>query len=501
MCEYLKEDENVHLELHKPEDKDRFIVLVNSLAAVMEDNKDTSQPPPETASVSTKAKPLLAPFIHTLFSTLSTYWNCTRDCKDSHRAALALSTNRTSSANVAESPSFTVLLSKPTSPNLAILWLETGITVKEGPSVTPAAKQNAVQTVTRQKTKRNPAVRFAQPDTHSTRSATIKDLCAVTRETKRNRINLSVIGSSLSRHNEPGDRKAMFGECEPVSFIEGFLKNSTELSLSGKICLAVVLSHSFLDFCGRPWVIGGWAAKNLHLMQTGVSLMLRPFLITDMVQRKERYSAAASLAVLKAKLRDHGKLLMQVFQQDSDLPAPNQPPSEAKDAIETWFKSIDWDVCEQTRQAVEACIDGTLLDSLDIPLAPQGKNAPSTPRTRRLTTQAAGNLDEAFAKVFHQRVLAPLEADFVSLWPDADPDQVVSGLKLPSTRPSSGLTQSRRRVNSRNNLAPCPSPYLKAQHQTRSSTCSPSLANPSLANLRLGQGRFFDSSNDVDNAE
>lgn len=132
------ESSEICIELAKPNDADGFIELLNNLAAVMKDDRNKSQPPPETAQVSSKDKPLLAPLVLNLFSTLSRHWHCTRVCKDSHQAALALFTNRTYSADDDGSVLFTVLLNKSMSPKPVVMrWLETGITVREPLFVLP----------------------------------------------------------------------------------------------------------------------------------------------------------------------------------------------------------------------------------------------------------------------------------------------------------------------------------------------------------------------------
>lgn len=103
----------------------------------MENDKNTSRPPPEPARVRSKAKQPLASLVFNLFSTLSMNWRCAHICKRSHQAALALDTNRTYSEDDDASASFTVLLSSFESPTPVIRWLETGITVREPLFVLP----------------------------------------------------------------------------------------------------------------------------------------------------------------------------------------------------------------------------------------------------------------------------------------------------------------------------------------------------------------------------
>ncbi|MBE3049832.1 hypothetical protein IMZ48_46510, partial [Candidatus Bathyarchaeota archaeon] len=144
-----------------------------------------------------------------------------------------------------------------------------------------------------------------------------------------------------------------FKECEPITFSKGFLENDTELSFEGKICLAVVLSFSFLDFCGKPWFPKGWTKNNLQLMKNGEDVMLQPFLVTDILSGKGQPSIEATAPIWEAKLLHHGILLMEIFQQDvlpdTLPPLPKQPrnalPRE-RERAKAWFKSIKWDACE-----------------------------------------------------------------------------------------------------------------------------------------------------------
>ncbi len=139
MISESSESDKIRIQLAKPNDADGFVELMNNLAAVMRDDRNKSNLSPETAQVSSKAKPLLAPLILNLFSTLSKYWRCTRVCRDSHQAALALFTNRAYPADDNASASFTVLLSKSMSSSSkpVIRWLEASITVREPLFVLP----------------------------------------------------------------------------------------------------------------------------------------------------------------------------------------------------------------------------------------------------------------------------------------------------------------------------------------------------------------------------
>ncbi len=275
-------------------------------------------------------------------------------------------------------------------------------------------------------------VRIALPELKPRQFAPVIDLCTITKRPNTRRIKLNIDGNLLFRHDDTDVRMTAFQDCEPVSFSKGFLENAAELGFEGKICLALVLSFSFLDFCGRPWFPRGWTKDNLYLMQNGDNLSLQPFLVTNMRSEKRQPSTKGPVEIWDAKLLDHGILLMEIFQQDSlrqGLKQPGKDPTDQKYIAKAWFESIKWDVCEQYARAVDACINGLLIDNLhtswrltahnvDGPLGSQ----PPTP---------AETLDEIFARMFYDAILAPLEADFASQWPNQDPDQAISTLKLP----------------------------------------------------------------------
>lgn len=141
-------------------------------------------------------------------------------------------------------------------------------------------------------------------------------LCDMTKGPNTSRVSLNVDGSSLLYHGETDVKMTTYRECKPISFSKGFLENDSELAFEGKICLAVVLSFSFLDFCGKPWFPGGWKKDNLYLMQTGHNLSLQPFLVTDIKSEKRGPSVVATIEIWDTKLLDHGILLMEIFQQE-----------------------------------------------------------------------------------------------------------------------------------------------------------------------------------------
>ena len=201
---------------------------------------------------------------------------------------------------------------------------------------------------------------------------------------------------------------------ESVSLAEGFFGNETELDINGKLCLAVVLSYSLLDFCVEPWFPDGWTKNGIYLLQYSGHLLLRPILVTHLCPTPK--CSQPSRVSGDLKLLFHGILLMEIFKQ---APLPLQMNlgkdidfSDLRKMARKEFDAVKWGVCERFRQAVEACIEGDQGGQLDTPEDPE----------------------ESFATTFCTRVINPLETDFTPLCGDRDPDQVLSELKLPSIK-------------------------------------------------------------------
>jgi hypothetical protein len=262
----------------------------------------------------------------------------------------------------------------------------------------------------------------------------VTDLCAIIKKSKT-RLNLNVDGVSLSRQAETDLQMKNFEDCEPVSFTKGFLENETELGFEGKVCLAVILSYAFLDFCGKPWFPGGWTKDSLYLMQHGGNLFLQPFLVTNMAAtQRESKPPAPATAARAMKLLHHGILLMEIFQQDPlrVTPKPGGKVASLEDTAQESFKSIEWDLCERFGQVVGTCIKGKFIDSAIISSIPSLQSAADPSASHSSSPPEIS--DEDFGRLFCERILAPLEADFASQWQGKDPDQVISTLKLPSIK-------------------------------------------------------------------
>jgi len=106
-----------------PQARSSLLESLDELAKAMKDN--SKQPLPEEAALTSRSKPLMAPLLLNLFSTISRYCDC--KCAKPHRAMLLLFTHRSIPKNT-DSHSFTMLLSRGKPGNH---WQETGVTVKE----------------------------------------------------------------------------------------------------------------------------------------------------------------------------------------------------------------------------------------------------------------------------------------------------------------------------------------------------------------------------------
>lgn len=124
---------NILVKLFPPQILNQRYELLESLeklAGIMDKDYASDPPPPEEASVVSKAKPLMAPLLVKLLSTISQYWRC--KCTSPHQAALLLLTHRISPKP--ESPaSFTVLFRHPGASLPFNRWQEARITVFENP--------------------------------------------------------------------------------------------------------------------------------------------------------------------------------------------------------------------------------------------------------------------------------------------------------------------------------------------------------------------------------
>ncbi|KAF4633983.1 hypothetical protein G7Y89_g4133 [Cudoniella acicularis] len=385
----------------RPTDQQERSDLVKSLAELAKAAKDDSkQPPPEEAvPVTSRSKSSIAPLLLNLFSTISEYCRC--ECTRPHRAILLLFTHRFLPKNT-DYHSITMLLSRGKSVK-GIHWQETEIAIKER---SPVPK---VQIILPEESA-IPEIDQAPGNESLTR---VTDLCTTMDNLTTSRLNLNIDGKSMFQHAETDLQLTGLEDVESVSLEEGLFCNETELDIGSKTCLALVLSYSLLDFCWKPWFPGGWTKSGICLLQYSRQLLLRPTLVTYIRQHPK--SSDPSKVSSDLKLLFHGILLIEIFKQASLPSGVNLGETVIEDfrvKARKEFDAVKWGVSEGFRQSAGACIDGFQDHKLD----------------------TSENTEESFATDFCKAVIGPLERDFISLWGDKDPDQVLSELKLPSIK-------------------------------------------------------------------
>jgi hypothetical protein len=373
-----------------PEVCSDLLRLLNQIFKAMED--DRIQNLPDEPTTDTNSRPMLVPVLNGLLSTIAKYLN--ECCANHHTAILLLFSHRL--LRTAASRSFTMLFSQTQSANH---WQETIVTIED-------SSPGRVRPVTSDSN-----------DSQSPRSRMLgPDLCEFITRNAQARLSLQLDQDLLFQLAETDGERKTAEVWEPITLAKGLFENQTELNMKGKVCLAVVLSYSLLDFCGEPWFPVGWTKDGIHFLQSAAQLKLRPTLMTSIPVTTKKLE---QLAVPKEiKLLWHGIVLMEVFQQEPlpiDLNAAKYTDVKVlRSAVREQFDAMSWDVCEWSRQAVKICIEGDLGDNL--------------------LPGASENPEASFAQAFCQRVLGPLEKDFFSLWGTRDPDEELSRLKLPSVK-------------------------------------------------------------------
>ncbi|OAQ58684.1 subtilase family domain-containing protein [Pochonia chlamydosporia 170] len=452
-------DDELCIELRKPDTEAACKELINSLKALSRIVKDDSeQPSPEEFRTTRKIRPSMALFLHTLFSTISEAWRCA--CMPNHQAALLLFGNR-ALGTVDYPVTFTVLLSdgEPRSPTKR--WKEAAITVAD-----PSERVNVNP---------RPRVRFnSQSTTSNVGSSTqINNLCPLIK-TSKDRLNLNVSGASLSIRAETQRRLINYEDCEPVSFVAGILENDVLFNHDAKLCLALILSCAFVDFCDGPWFADGWTKTNLYFMQRGDRLFLQPFLVTNMAGNRNRQNPhlTPSMSTRSKKLLQHGILLMEIFQQDSfqHFIGDDRKVHSLEDLAYDWFRSIDWDVCERLVQIVETCIRGELID---------------------ICSQPNEISDQEFMRLFWEKILEPLHVDFAVFHGREDPDQVISKLSLPGVEMKSPVAATAKTTELKSAIRKGPIYKLRTLPPLLNPRASHMLRTPSPSPLNHSKLRFF----------
>jgi hypothetical protein len=204
--------------------------------------------------------------------------------------------------------------------------------------------------------------------------------------------------------------------------------------------LALVISYSLLDFCGKDWSSLGWNKDGIYFYQSN-TLSLRPMLVTpaEHVYTNEQIADATAFEL---KLLYHGILLMEIFQQEpiSFQPTTGTSISGLRISARTKCQDIDWGTSERYQCAVTACIEGDMLAQLNDAESPH----------------------DSFAQNFSERVLDLLEADFAAVFDDKDPDTLISTSRLRRVEidqsDQSLLKQEDLNVNARHSRSPGPGP-------------------------------------------
>lgn len=409
-------DDDVFIELRKPETEAACMELIDSLKYLSQAVRVVSeQPKPEEVLTKSKIRVSLALYLGNLFSAISKAFRC--PCVPDHQAALLLFSNRTL-PTIGSPVTFTMFLSRR---GRTKRWKEAAVTITEHEDVTNIKPRQRV--------------RINLPPTAAKigSSTPVIDLCSIIEKSK-NRLNLSISGPSLSTRAETKYQLLESDYCETISFTEGFLENEIPINFESKLCLALVLSYAFIDFCDGPWFVEGWTKTNLYFMQRGDRVLLQPFLMSNMAgsRTKQGHHSTSMRSTWAKRLLQHGILLMEIFQQDSfqNFIGEDGNVRNSKDLAYFWFRSIDWDVCERLVQIVETCIRGELFDSGSRP---------------------NDDSDETIIQMFCEKILAPLEADFALFYQKEDPDQVISRLSLPRAGPKRPLvsiaTPAKLKVN------------------------------------------------------
>ncbi|ORY04779.1 hypothetical protein BCR34DRAFT_54540 [Clohesyomyces aquaticus] len=383
------------VKLIKPENVEFCREVIDALKELADAMEDTSQQPaPVEAPVASRWKPVLAPVLLDLLSVLSkSFQHC--QCVRPHKAILLLFTHRVAPDEGLHS--FKLLFAKGAA---GYRWKEAIVIVKEHMP--------------------EPQVRMVLPNTSDqigdrvSEPVLIKNICDSIDDAAPAPLNLRIERGALYQQGLSATL-ATKGPTEgiPMSLSDGLLGNETELGINGQLCLAVVLSYSLLDFCGEPWFPDGWTRNGIHLLQHDQQLSLRPTLVAAI--RPKKLSAEVYNVPIDIKLLFHGILLMEIFRQEPlpiDLSVvKTMGVAELRELALHQFEamSTQWGVCERYRQSVEACIEG-------------------------IEAQDVWGGEESFARVFIQKVISPLETDYVSLWGNRDPDELIAELKLPSVK-------------------------------------------------------------------
>lgn len=243
----------------------------------------------------------------------------------------------------------------------------------------------------------------------------VKDLCAEISPMKQYCLDLHVIDRNLYRLPNSNLKMEEFRCGELVTFSNGILRSDAigELSPKVRVCLAVVLSWSLLDFYDEPWFRGGWTKDTIHMMRYENDMFLRPLLVTEM-----RPPVASSQPDTQPRVNEgllflrHGLLLVEIFRQgpaDTNFDhGTRSDHEEAKGKLKKIYRDTTWGNYHKFRQSVKACIDANETDT----------TTPITDPTN-------------FAQYFCENVIEPLQHHYQQEWGSNDPDVVIADIKIP----------------------------------------------------------------------
>lgn len=246
-------------------------------------------------------------------------------------------------------------------------------------------------------------------------SRKINNLCDEILPMEETRLDLDVSGKELYRLPDSDLQLNELRGGEIVTLSKGILQSNSvgELSSRVRICLAVVLSWSLLDFCDEPWFRGGWTKNTIHMMQHDNNLSLRPLLVTEMCSPTHIHRTSAGGRMNENLLfLHHGFLLMEIFRQESFDANINigatKNIAEARHMLLQLYRRVNWDVHERYRQSVKACIDAS----------------------QSSISNSASESPTMLTRTFCESVIGPLQIQYEKDWGNKDPDDVIANIKL-----------------------------------------------------------------------
>lgn len=157
----------------------------------------------------------------------------------------------------------------------------------------------------------------------------------------------------------------------PASSLESLLLAKTRLGLRDKRRLALVLSHSLLQYHDSVWLGSEWGKKHISFFHLGDKPDLqRPYLST-------RFSKSEQDAVDADKSRFHRNpsiLALGILLIEIDLERPIESYRIATDKVNA---NTDWIVADRVLKSMDQCSEPyrqAIRACLEIPWIPAGQN-------------------------------------------------------------------------------------------------------------------------------